>query len=303
MNRKTIMSTLILVLGIGGVMLYLQTNEADNIEKSVLRVEAEKAIQFTQRDFEIAAYVLYYKDVAFYSKEEAVLYSKLDMIGRQTVGRYMHGKKEYLQESELQMYKKQAQDEVMYEFEKGTHATFYESLQQQLQVTKDDYITHVYKMRLSDVLYERLSREQNTYVEAEQDPFFQFWRSELAQYDLSEQKIDEALAQIDQQSEPASPQPNWLANTSDAPLLMQHKKTKQLHMRTHAIYDIYAYERYSPMMYHIERTLSVPITRSTIHAAIDALTTYEYSEEEAQAYEDMQHILSIYARDTKPFYP
>ena len=82
---------------------------------------------------------------------------------------------------------------------------------------------------------------------------------------------------------------------------MQYKDTKERYMRSHAMYDLLSFEAYSPMMYYMERSLNVPITRSTLARAIDALQAYEPTNEEQRAYEDMQQIFDMYAAHNEPF--
>lgn len=296
MKKKTMINTLLLLVAIGGVMLYLQHNEGDKIEQTVLRVEAEKPIAHEESDMRIASYLTYYLRNEFYSLEETHFYSTVEVFNIYSVIQHMQENGAFLTNEELAVYQKQAEDQVDYEMNHVPGPAFFEDMFDTLDITRADYVSYIYDTRLSERLYEKL------YNENELSPYEDMFDKYAKKHGSSLEQVIADQVQLNAKYKPIAQQPNWFPTSTGTTELLEHVDTGRQQFTPYSMYNLYADEVYANVMRFIEQQLAGAVTRLTIDEALNVVSEFKPADEAArEAQNNIRHILQLIVDNNEPF--
>lgn len=296
MNKKTIMSTLLLLVAIGGAMLYLQRNESDKIEQTVMRVEAERPIEHDETDLHIAMYLMYYMRNEFFSLEEAAFYSKVEVLNDYAVIQYMQAQDKFLTNEDLAYYQRQSADQVEYEMKHVPGAAFFERMFQTLNITKKQYVSYIYEKRIAADLYSKL------YNEIEQPPYEEIFDTYAKKHGTSFDEMMSRQEKLMAMYKPVEHQPNWFPEHTGITELLEHTETGHQQFTPYSMYNLYAVDDYAEVMRFIEQQIGGPLTRETIDKGLEAVKLFESEDEKVQqARDNIEQILTFIHANNEPF--
>ena len=233
--------------------------------------------KFDERTVEITKYEMFYRDTAFYSKEEVEYYSLNDTISSYALFHHLekHG---YKWDDETRAQKREwIQWELDYDQQDSVVNAYYEKMFETLQITEEEYIDYYL---LVNKEYERLQHElYDKKIGLNKDGVYEDLDAKLAYMKLvgiSPKYLNDLFRKIPEPIEPLEPQPALPFSQEDSYLeVATNSEGEYVFVITRRL-DMYMGDAHRELLYEIRRDdVSEWLTRNNLNHYQKAVSSYK----------------------------